>query len=222
MRKEQLKNVAKIQRCPLSIIHYQFRQVPAARYTPSMVRLPASLERKLTEIFPRARERDQFVTDLVLQALDKHPTPEAGQPVAVGGTLHLFTDGGSRGNPGQAGVGCVLFDPLKNEVLREYGECIGVQTNNVAEYRALITGLKIAKEYRPNHLICHLDSELVVKQLNGEYRVKMQSFQPLIEEIMELKTHFPQLSFVYIPREKNLRADLLVNRALDEMGKGTK
>jgi ribonuclease HI len=112
----------------------------------------------------------------------------------------------------------VLIDPLKNEVLREYGECIGIETNNIAEYRALITGLTIAKEFRPNHLICHLDSELVVKQLKGEYRVKMVTFQPLIQQILALKAEFPQVSFVYIPREKNTRADLLVNRALDEMG----
>jgi ribonuclease HI len=187
-----------------------------------MVRLPVSLERKLTQIFPRARERDQFVADVVAKALENRTAPEKDQPIAVGGTLHLFSDGGSRGNPGQAAIGCVLFDPLKNEVLREYGECIGVQTNNIAEYQALITGLKIAKEYHPNHLICHLDSELVVKQLSGEYRVKMQTFAPLIEEIMELKTHFPQLSFVYIPREQNTRADVLVNRALDEMEEGKK
>jgi ribonuclease HI len=114
-------------------------------------------------------------------------------------------------------VGCVLFDPLKNEILREYGECIGVQTNNIAEYSALITGLKIAKEFCPNHLICHLDSELVVKQLSGEYRVKMASFQPLIEEINELKSSFPHITFVYVPRDQNKRADALVNRALDEL-----
>ena len=185
-----------------------------------MIRLPAALERKLAEIFPRACERDQYVTDLVLKALETKPEPEKGQPVAIGGTLHLFTDGGSRGNPGQAAIGCVLIDPLKNKVLREYGECIGVQTNNIAEYRALIIGLKIAKEYQPNHLMCHLDSELVVKQLNGEYRVKMPTFELLIKEIMEMKTGFPQLSFVHIPREKNLRADLLVKRALDEMAQG--
>lgn len=181
-----------------------------------MTRLPASLERKLTELFPRARQRDQFVTDIVLRALETKKPIDVDQPVAIGGTLHLFTDGGSRGNPGQAAIGCVLFDPLKNEVLREYGECIGIQTNNIAEYQALITGLKIAKEFCPNHLICHMDSELVTKQLNGEYRVKMPTFQPLIQEINDLKAGFPQISFVYIPREKNLRADLLVNRALDE------
>jgi ribonuclease HI len=185
-----------------------------------MVRLPVSLERKLQAIFPKARERDHFVAEVVEKALSGHAVPEPDQPMAIGGTLHLFTDGGSRGNPGQAAVGAVLFDPLKNEVIREYGEAIGIVTNNIAEYQALITGLKIAKEYRPNHLICHLDSELVVKQLSGEYRVKMQSFQPLIEEINELKTHFPTVSFTYIPRERNTRADALVNRALDELAKG--
>ncbi len=183
-----------------------------------MVRLPAALERKLSALFPKARERDQFVTDVVEKALEHSVTPDVQAPLNVGGTLHLFTDGGSRGNPGQAAIGCVLFDPLKNEVLREYSECIGVQTNNIAEYQALITGLRMAKEFCPNHLICHLDSELVVKQLSGEYRVKMATFTPLIQEINDLRSHFPQVSFVHIPREKNERADLLVNRALDEMG----
>ncbi len=182
-----------------------------------MVRLPASLERTLQTIFPRARERDQFVADVVRKALDSHSTADEQQPLAIGGTLHLYTDGGSRGNPGQAAIGVVLFDPLKNEVIREYGEAIGIVTNNIAEYQALVMGLKIAAEYCPNHLICHLDSELVVKQLNGEYRVKMASFQPIIEEINELKTKFPQLTFVHIPRDQNKRADLLVNRALDEL-----
>lgn len=182
-----------------------------------MVKLPASLDRKLQVLFPKARERDQFVAELVSKALENTSAKDVQEPLAIGGTLHLFSDGGSRGNPGQAAIGVVLFDPLKGEVLREYGECIGIQTNNIAEYRALIMGLTIAKEYRPNHLICHLDSELVVKQLNGEYRVKMATFTPLIEEITELKTAFPHVSFVYVPREDNKRADLLVNRALDEV-----
>ena len=181
-----------------------------------MVRLPLSLQKKLAAVFPDTHEQAAFVAEAVTKALTTH-VPEAGQPSAIGGTLHLFTDGGSRGNPGQAAVGCVLTDPLKNEVIREYGECIGVETNNIAEYQALITGLKIAAEFHPNHLICHLDSELVVKQLNGEYRVKMATFTPLIQEINSLKSCFPHVSFVYIPREKNVRADLLVNRALDEM-----
>ena len=182
-----------------------------------MVRLPVALERRLTTLFPRARERDQFVAEVVTKAIETKREAGAHVPSAIGGTLHLYSDGGSRGNPGMAAVGCVLMDPMRNKVLREYGEAIGHATNNIAEYRALITGLQIAKEFVPNHLICHLDSELVVKQLKGEYRVKMASFQPLIDEINELKTNFPQISFVYIPREENERADLLVNKALDEI-----
>ena len=182
-----------------------------------MVRLPVALERKLAAIFPTARQREQFVAELVQKALETTPTtaPSPQTPVAVGGTLHLFTDGGSRGNPGQAAIGCVLLDPVEQRVLKEHCETIGIQTNNIAEYRALIAGLTMAAEFQPNHLVCHLDSELVVKQLSGEYRVKMATFEPLIEEINRLKSQFPSVQFVYVPRIKNARADALVNRALD-------
>ena len=186
------------------------------RYTLAMVRLPLSLTRRLTQIFPDAHEREQFVRETLEQALKTHKVTDTNQPLAIGGTLHLFTDGGSRGNPGQAAIGCVLLDPLKNEVLREYGECIGIQTNNIAEYQALITGLKMARQFHPNHLVCHLDSELVVKQITGEYRVKMPTLQPLVDEIHELTMELPDVVFQYIPRSDNWRADALVNKALDE------
>ncbi len=181
------------------------------------MRLPVRLTRKLAELFPDADERDEFIVETLSKAIDTQKKADTQQPLAIGGTLHLYTDGGSRGNPGQAAVGCVLIDPNENKVLREYGECIGIQTNNIAEYQALITGLNLAKEFCPNHLVCHLDSELVVKQVNGEYRVKMATFTPLIQQINDLKSQFPHISFVYIPRAKNARADMLVNRALDGM-----
>lgn len=189
-----------------------------------MLRLPAPLQRRLESLFPRARDRDHFIAEAVSRALDAamatakasvQSTQVTSEPCAVGGTLHLFTDGGSRGNPGQAAVGCVLIDPLTRTVLREHGACIGVQTNNIAEYRALIEGLKIAEPFHPHHLVCHLDSELVVKQLTGEYRVKMATFQPLIEEIQAWKARFPSVQFVHVPRSQNAHADALVNRALD-------
>ncbi len=180
-----------------------------------MIKLPAALEKKLAVLFPKVREREKFVADLVSKAIDTAIAPEIQQPLAIGGTLHLFSDGGSRGNPGQAAIGCVLMDPATGAVLKEHSECIGIQTNNIAEYRALIAGLHMAAEFRPNHLVCHLDSELVVKQLSGEYRVKMATFQPLIDEIMELKSEFAQVTFTYIPRRQNMRADALVNKALD-------
>jgi len=181
-----------------------------------MIRLPATLERRLKQIFPRAKERDAFVIGLIEEALLKEDLPEESKPENVGGTLRLFTDGGSRGNPGQAAIGCVLEDPTSGTVLREHCERIGVETNNVAEYRALIEGLKIAKKYHPNRLVCHLDSELIVKQLRGEYQVKMPTLKPFFEEIRELTMEFPSIDFVHVPRSDNHRADALVNKALDE------
>jgi len=179
-----------------------------------MIRLPASLERKLKELFPRAREREKFVADLVNDTISKEDIKEKIE--SVGGTLHLYTDGGSRGNPGQAAIGCILEDPVSGSILRDHYERIGVETNNVAEYRALIEGVKIARRYHPNHLVCHLDSELIVKQLKGEYRVKMHSFREFQEKIGEIIQEIPSVEFVYIPRADNHRADALVNKALDE------
>ncbi|MEK7590897.1 MAG: ribonuclease HI family protein [Patescibacteria group bacterium] len=180
-----------------------------------MIRLPQRLERKLEELFASSKDRVAFVTEAIEKALEEEGE-DTGGPQFVGGTLHLFTDGGSRGNPGQAAVAAILEDPTEGKVLREHYERIGIETNNVAEYRALIEGLKIAERYHPNRLIAHLDSELVVRQLNGEYRVKMASLQPLVEEIQELSMRFPDIVFKHIPREDNYRADRLVNKALDE------
>jgi len=180
-----------------------------------VVRLPAALERKLTDLFPRVRERERFVADLIQKAIEEGGYPCNEQPESIGGSLHLFTDGGSRGNPGQAAIACILEDPATGKVIREHFEKIGIETNNVAEYKALIVGLRLAKRFHPNRLTCHLDSELVVKQLNGEYKIRMHTLQPLVEEIRELMQEFPMVLFKHIPREDNHRADALVNRALD-------
>lgn len=184
-----------------------------------MIHIPVTLERRLKKLFSRAREREQFVKEAVERAIDdlevRGGTEHGVQ--AVGGTLHLYTDGGSRGNPGEAAIGCVLVEPETEKTLKEYKEAIGIFTNNVAEYRALIAGLEVAKHYHPNRLICYMDSELIVKQLSGEYRVKMPSLQPLMEEVRELIAQFPNVSFAHIPRLENLRADRLVNEALDSV-----
>ncbi|MDO8469247.1 MAG: ribonuclease HI family protein [Candidatus Peribacter sp.] len=182
-----------------------------------MTRIPAALERRLQQLFPRVREREQFVAEIISRELDGPlKLPLEDQPESVGGTLHLFTDGGSRGNPGQAAIGCILEDPARGMTLREHMERIGIETNNVAEYRALIEGLKIAKRYQPNRLICHLDSELIVRQLNGDYQVRMPHLKVFVEEIQALSRSFHSISFKHIPRSDNFRADALVNKALDE------
>ena len=105
--------------------------------------------------------------------------------------------------------------PYELEAKTASPEAIGVQTNNVAEYRALTAGLEMALAYHPNRLVCHLDSELIVKQLSGEYRVKMPTLQPLLEEIQERLTELKDVSFRHIPRSENTLADRLVNKALD-------
>ncbi len=181
-----------------------------------MLRLPLSLQRRLAEMFPKVKDRERFVVDVLEEALSKEAMQDESLPKQVGGTLHLFTDGGSRGNPGQAAIGCILEDPARGVTLEEHAERIGVETNNVAEYRALIAGLQLAERYQPNRLLCHLDSELIVRQLNGEYQVKMPTLQPLYDEIRELSLHFPDVVFKHIPRRDNYRADALVNKALDE------
>ena len=180
-----------------------------------MIRLSASLERRLNELFPRVREREKLVTDIIENALESTSISTEDQPASIGGTLNLYTDGGSRGNPGQAAIACVIEDPARGILLKEYAEVIGIETNNVAEYRALIEGLRIAKRYHPNKLVCHLDSELIVRQLNGTYRVKMEHLKQFVDEVQELAQSFSDITFVHIPREDNHRADALVNKALD-------
>lgn len=156
------------------------------------------------------------MTELIEEALTgREPSDDA--PEMVGGTLHLFSDGGSRGNPGQAAIAAILEDPTHGNVLKEYKDRIGVETNNVAEYKALIEGLKMARHYQPNRLICHLDSELIVRQLNGQYQVKMPTLKVYFDEVQALVSELPDVVFTHIPREDNYRADALVNQALDEM-----
>ncbi|PIP65543.1 hypothetical protein COU77_01365 [Candidatus Peregrinibacteria bacterium CG10_big_fil_rev_8_21_14_0_10_49_16] len=180
-----------------------------------MLRLPAALERRLAALFPRIRDREKFVVNLIESALDNHEPGDFDRPESIGGTLNLYTDGGSRGNPGQAAIACVLEDPSKGILLKEYAEVIGIETNNVAEYRALIEGLRLAQKFHPNKLVCHVDSELIVRQLNGTYRVKMEHLKQFVDEAQELAQSFPDITFVHIPREDNHRADALVNKALD-------
>jgi ribonuclease HI len=125
----------------------------------------------------------------------------------------LFTDGGARGNPGPAGIGFVLSQI--GSMPFEYGQYIGHATNNQAEYRALIAGMQEAKKQGIADLKCFLDSELVVKQVRGEYRVKNEELKILLTEIKKLLPVFSSVTFEHVPRSKNAIADRLVNEALD-------
>jgi len=127
----------------------------------------------------------------------------------------LFADGGSRGNPGPAASAAVLLDP-SGELLEEIGAYLGVATNNVAEWTALILGLEAAAKRGIRHLAVRLDSELVVKQLRGEYRVKHVGLQPLHRRALQLLRAFGEVEIRHVPRKQNALADKLVNRLLDQ------
>ena len=126
----------------------------------------------------------------------------------------LSTDGGSRGNPGPAAYGYVL-EAEDGTVLDARGEAIGVATNNVAEYRALLAGLEKALELRVTDLEVVSDSELMVKQMRGEYRVKNKTLQDLFLDASRLARKIHRVTYTAVRREHNVLADKLVNEALD-------
>ncbi len=126
----------------------------------------------------------------------------------------LFTDGGSRGNPGPAAYGFVL-EAEDGTVLEAQGEAIGVATNNVAEYSALVAGLERAAEVGVEELEVVSDSELLVKQMRGEYKVKNKALQELFLDASRLARRIQRVKYTAVRREHNELADSLVNEALD-------
>lgn len=127
----------------------------------------------------------------------------------------LFTDGGARGNPGPAGAGAVLLDPDGN-LTGELKEYLGIKTNNEAEYLALQMGLDMAGRHGVKELNCFLDSELVVKQLNGDYKIRNINLKEIFDNVKKLESRFDSVTYTHVRREKNRRADELVNLAVDD------
>ncbi|MFF9554348.1 bifunctional RNase H/acid phosphatase [Streptomyces albus] len=135
-------------------------------------------------------------------------------------TFVVEADGGSRGNPGPAGYGAVVRDAATGETLREAAEFIGRATNNVAEYRGLLAGLRAARELDPDAaVLVRMDSKLVVEQMSGRWKIKHPDMRPLA---LEAASVFPPdaVTYEWIPREKNKHADRLANEAMDAGGRG--
>ncbi|MGW6970748.1 reverse transcriptase-like protein, partial [Streptomyces sp. NPDC054952] len=129
-------------------------------------------------------------------------------------------DGGSRGNPGPAGYGAVVLDPATGETLAERAEYIGVATNNVAEYKGLIAGLRAAHELAPDAVVLvRMDSKLVVEQMSGRWKIKHPDMKPLAAEAAKILPR-SQVTYEWIPREKNKHADRLANEAMDAGKRG--
>ena len=133
----------------------------------------------------------------------------------------VHSDGGARGNPGPAAIG-VVIEKENGEMIEEISEAIGDTTNNIAEYTAVLRGLQVLEvlfgaKVSEMEVYWRLDSELVVKQLAGEYKVKNPGLRPLYEEIRDLRARFPKLTLKHVRREENKEADRLVNEALDNL-----
>lgn len=134
--------------------------------------------------------------------------------IGAGAACEIYTDGGARGNPGPAAAGGVIIDG-DGTVVAEISEYLGIATNNVAEYRALILTLERALELGCRRVQVSTDSELIVKQLTGVYRVKDAKMLPLHERARRLCDRFESFKVKYVPRTQNRHADKLVNAALD-------
>jgi ribonuclease HI len=131
------------------------------------------------------------------------------------GVWSLYCDGASRGNPGQAGAGAVLMD-AGGDIRGQYGEYLGQTTNNVAEYQALILGLKKARKLGVKKIRVFADSELLVRQIKGQYRVKAPHLLPLYEVAQQALKAFETHAISHVPREMNQLADRLANSAIDQ------
>lgn len=128
--------------------------------------------------------------------------------------LTLYVDGGSRGNPGPSGIGVVILDS-KGKRVKEFKKYIGIATNNIAEYNAVIYGLQEALIEKGTEIELNLDSELVAQQLKGEYKVKNSNIKPLFEQALHLISGFKKVDIRHIDRAKNKEADKLVNKAIN-------
>ncbi len=138
--------------------------------------------------------------------------------------IFLNTDGGSRGNPGPSAAGVVVTSE-KGKIVNTANRYLGIATNNHAEYRALVLGLELIKKTYSQlstqdiDLTVYMDSELIIRQMLGQYKVKAIELIPLFEEAKNLAGLYGKVTFTHIPREKNAEADALVNQCLDRQGR---
>jgi ribonuclease HI len=142
--------------------------------------------------------------------LSRSPLPTRGRPV-----LEIFTDGASRGNPGPAAIG-IVFRRKEGEALAQHCEAIGRATNNVAEYRAVVTALEFCQKWGIKRVHLKMDSELIARQLLGVYRVKSPELRPLYQQVVFITRGLAEFEVTHLRREQNAHADALANQALDE------
>jgi ribonuclease HI len=169
---------------------------------------------------------DPETAESLLTAFEAHLSKQARARVAGKARprsrrlrLSAVSDGASRGNPGQAACAVIISDSNGEELLRR-ARRLGVVTNNVAEYEGVILALELAETLGASSLVLRLDSELVVKQLNGEYKVKHASLKPLFEKAVRMKEQFDEVEVIHVPRKETEAADKLANAELDGKNDG--
>lgn len=174
----------------------------------------------LLQLFPGydpqgLREMLSSMADAIEDAQSTTNTNTKTSEIVTDGSCCLYTDGASRGNPGEAGAGAVLLDAngLERAARAVY---LGICTNNVAEYKALLIGLAEARLQGCQELTICLDSELIVRQILGEYKVRNESLLQLFQQVRVQLGHFKQWSIMHVPRAQNARADALANQGIDE------
>jgi ribonuclease HI len=160
-------------------------------------------------------EREQRRRERAVAQERERQTAAAAEAAEKAKRTRLYTDGAARGNPGPAGAGAVILN-ADGHIVAKIGKFLGDSTNNVAEYMGLILGLRRAKAMGIKELEVFSDSELLVKQLAGEYQVKADHLRPLHEEAKALLRGFSFIDVRHIPREENAQADAMSNRAIDE------
>jgi len=133
-------------------------------------------------------------------------------------SIKIYTDGGARGNPGPAAIAVLIYDE-KGSLLKSHSEFIGSATNNVAEYRAVLRALKLAEKFRPKKIVCTLDSELVARQLSGDYKIKKPHLEELFGLVKSEECRFGNVEYRSVTRDNKYikLADMLLNRVLDRM-----
>lgn len=174
---------------------------------------------------PRPKRHRKAPVEKPAKHLSTGKTPQASHPAARDDSeslsrLRIFSDGASHGNPGPAAIG-VVIERAKGDIVCRISEAIGRATNNFAEYTALIRGLEEAARLGANEVECFSDSELIVRQITGVYRVKSKPLLPLVQKAQELRRGFAKFSIRHVPRSMNRRADKLASKALAEGGRKT-
>src|SRR5665811_1184227 len=128
--------------------------------------------------------------------------------------VEIYTDGGSRGNPGHAAIGFLIYGQEK-KILEQYSEYIGIKTNNYTEYYAIVKALAAARKYNPQEVVIYTDSNLAYNQISGFWKIKDEEIKKMVSQINKEITNFKIFKILHIPREKNKEADRLVNIALN-------